>query len=113
MHSALFRLALLVLLILLCGLCYWIMLLLPLILLDLHGTATVTDGVVRHMFAQHQQLQVVSSLMHLLGQCIETYCASSARSVCILLSSLCHLHTFQAFHPSGDFSIALAAVLAY
>lgn len=38
MHSALFRLALLVLLILLCGLCYWVMLLLPLILLDLHGT---------------------------------------------------------------------------
>jgi hypothetical protein len=99
MHSALFRLALLVLLILLCGLCYWIMLLLPLILLDLHGTATVTDGVVRHMFAQHQQLQVVSSLMHLLGQCIETYCASSARSVCILFKQFMSPSYFSSFSP--------------
>lgn len=55
MHSALFRLALLVLLILLCGLCYWVMLLLPLILLDLHGTGNYHWCVVRHMFAQHQQ----------------------------------------------------------
>ena len=64
MHSALLRLALLVLLVLPCSLCYWVMLLLPLILLDLHGTGVVTDGVVRHMFAQHQQLRIVSSLVH-------------------------------------------------
>jgi len=40
---------LLVLLVLLCGLSYRVMLLLPLILLDLHGTGLVTDDVVRHM----------------------------------------------------------------
>ena len=56
MHSALFRLAFLVLLILLCGLSYWIMLLLPLILFDLHDSGAVTDGGVRHMLAQHQKL---------------------------------------------------------